>query len=154
MNDLYKSYATITQEMKTLAPVAICHGNNLQELLEQVPDLPGVYVIRQGDQVIHIGSSGRIQMDGSRNGSTIRRRLRYASTPFRLGADQIHFQPQGDSIANRPVAYLSSVPLSQLSIDCYVCQPQSRWIPSTLQSILLQGYLNQFRSLPVGNLKV
>jgi hypothetical protein len=151
MSDLYKTFQTLIHEMKTVARSISCKANNLEDLLQQLPTEPGVFIVRHGDITLHIGSVGRNTNKGIHAGGTIRGKIRYSKSPIHFQADKLLYKPQGDLL--QPSAYLLSAPLSEVSIICYINESTSRWLPSTLQSLLIQGHLNQYSHLPVGNLR-
>jgi hypothetical protein len=151
MSDIYKSFQTLIHEMKTVARSISCKANNLEDLLQQLPDEAGVFLIQHGNVTLHVGRVSKAVNKGIQVGGTIRGKIRYSKTPFHFKGDQLHYKPMGDLV--NPSAYVFSVPLSEVSVTCFICEPGSRLMPSTLQTLLLQGHLNQFSNLPTCNLR-
>lgn len=151
MSDLYKSFQTLVHELKTVARSVTCRANTLEDLLLQLPSDAGVFLIQHGNVTLHVGSVSKAVKNGVQVGGTIRGKIRYSKTPFHFRGDQMHYKPQGDVV--NPAAYLFSMPISEVSVTCFICEPGSRLMPSTLQTLLLQGHLNQYSNLPTCNLR-
>jgi len=128
-------------------------GQNANEILAEVPDFPGVYVISPifgQRRPIYIGSSGKISRDLATSKSTMRGRLRGANTPYKFDGEEFHFGPTSSGVP--PAGYTSMLKVRDLKVTCL--QTPANIAPATLEALLLQGCIHDFGDLPVANQKL
>ena len=153
MMSLSSGFADHLQEASQAFHASEHIGQNANELLDDVPDLPGVYVISPTSgqsQPIYIGSSGKISRGLVVSKSTIRNRLRGAKTPYKFDGEEFLFGPTSAGVT--PAGYTSMLKVRDLKVTCL--QTPAHIAPATLEALLLQGCILDFGDLPVANQKL
>ena len=153
MKSFSTGYADHLQEASQAFHASEHIGQNANELLDDVPDLPGVYVISPTygqSQPIYIGSSGKISRGLVVSKSTIRNRLRGAKTPYKFYGEEFLFGPT--STGDSPAEYENSLKVRGLKVTCL--QTPANIAPAALEALLLQGCIHDFGDLPVANQKL
>jgi len=122
-------------------------------LLNGLPNNPGVYIIKRGNEVIYIGSSGKLNRDGEYSKSVIRNRLRYSSTPYKFEGLVLKYNPSTTGVP--PEGYYNESLIKDLEITCiYFNQESDKLAPSALEHLLIQSFINEFGVLPEINQKI
>ena len=153
MNSLLTGYSDHLQEAVATLRASEHLGQSANEILADVPDFPGVYVISpiSGQRrPIYIGSSGKISRDLAASKSTMRGRLRGANTPYKFDGEGFHFGPTSTGVP--PVGYASKLKVRDLKVTCL--QTPANIAPAALEALLLQGCIHDFGDLPVANQKL
>lgn len=128
-------------------------GQNANEILADVPDFLGVYVISpiSGQRrPIYIGSSGKISRGLVVSKSTIRNRLRGAKTPYKFDGEEFLFGPTSTGVPS--TGFASMLKMRDLKVTCL--QTPTNIAPAALEALLLQGCIHDFGDLPVANQKL
>ena len=130
-------------------------GNTLFELLKRFKNNgPGVYVIWSSDMnlPVYIGSSGKISRGMQVSSNTVRKRLFYANTPYHFNRKKHIFQFSPTTSGVPPAGYKDQILIRDIKIDVFIT-PESI-APSVLEHLLIQGFINQHRDLPLANQKI
>lgn len=139
-----------SQAFKTTTHQAL----SVHDLVRQLPANKGVYVIHiQGViRPIYIGSAGKINRNMTEGNSTVKSRLRYSSTPYHFDHvdDCLSYGPTTASVP--PEGYSFSSPVAEIEIK--VIQTPTGIAPSALEHMLIQGFINEYRDLPLINQKI
>ena len=150
MYSLSTGYSDHLQEAVKTFRASEHFGQNANQLLADVPALPGVYVISAIAALhrpIYIGSSGKISRGLAVNAATMRRRLRGAKTPYKFDREEFLFGPTSTGVP--PSGYTSAFKVRDLKVTCL--QTPANIAPAALEALLLQGCINDFGELPVAN---
>jgi hypothetical protein len=153
MYSLSTGYSDHLQEAMNSFQVSVHVGQHAEELLDGVPNVPGVYVISAIAALhrpIYIGCSGKISRGLAVNAATMRRRLRGAKTPYKFDGDEFHFGPTSTGVP--PSGYTSAFKVRDLKVTCL--QTPANIAPAALEALLLQGCVHDFGDLPVANQKL
>jgi hypothetical protein len=158
---LLVSYQTAFQESghhHVVANHATCTG-----LLGALPALPGVYLIRDttSDRLLYIGCTGKISRNrnniAARNKGTLRGRMgRWTPYSFKFNPNHfsycVNYAPGTTARGpNQVISYNHKIAVANISIEAFAFDAAMPLSPSVLEHLLLQGFLNQFGSLPVCN---
>ena len=127
-------------------------GQTKMTLLENIPQAHGIYIIykREGDHPLYIGCSGKIGHNLVISGSTMRSRLRGATTPYNFADNEFSYGPT--TADTRPAGYDSNIPLNEIWIECL--QTPAGVAPVFLESLLIQGFIHQYGDLPAANQRI
>ncbi len=152
MSELNQTFAELFAKYREIYPITVNHGGDRSGILKNVPKGAGVYVIaRQSDlaKPLYIGSSGKVSKGLKASPSNIYKRLMYASTPYKFDGTQLHYGPTTATVP--PHGYTDSADLNELQITCFKLPAST--IPSALEHLLIQGFVNEFGDLPLVNQK-
>jgi hypothetical protein len=103
-------------------------------------------------RLIYIGSSGKVLRALALNGSSVRQRLFGANTPYYFDGNQDLLRYGPTSAKVPPSGYLYSMAIGDLQVE--VIETPDDVAPTALEHIILQGYMNQYRTLPDINQKM
>ena len=133
------------------------------------PKDPGVYVVwkisanptpNESAQVVYIGMTGKFNTAGkcAPKQGLHHRRIRWTPYCFAEKGEQANnfcFGPKYEKGESRDKApkngYDTCLPINNIRVDCFVFNRDWPMAPSFLEALLLQGYLEQYESLPAGN---
>lgn len=124
------------------------------------PSNPGVYLVWEAESLIYIGMTGKVQKSEDKcelppKGSGLRDRLaRWDPYCF----DE-QYQVFRYGLARRApskktaleIGYETEVQITNIRVDCFKYLRSENKAPALLESILLQGFINQYDQLPVVN---
>ena len=144
--------------------LTVC-GQTPNDVKTGLPKLPGVYLIwHKGvcGTVIYIGCTGKLsRIAGTKlhtGGGTLNQRTtRWTPYFFDPTRQSFRYGPlKANNAAQRQIrlndnAYAHSVPLSEITVECFTFNPIETKAPSVLEHILLQGYVNTTGTLPPAN---
>lgn len=126
----------------------------------QWPRDNGIYIVWQTpppSEVLYIGMTGKFSQAGTMAGPGLKaRKARWMPYRFDETVEAFCFGPKyakGENKQKGPpkAGYSKSIPIPNISIDCFKYDTTSRMAPALLESLLLQGYLMQFGRLPLAN---
>ena len=129
----------------------------LNQLIKSIglENITGVYIIKEDNNIVYIGSSGKyIKVKGElkkpKNGNGIGGRLIRSSTPYSFLIDQNKLGYQKNSNDNCKVSgnYTEFIPMKKLSIDIINYKSLSS---SFIEHVLLQTYLDEKNTIPLIN---
>ena len=129
----------------------------LNQLIKSIglENITGVYIIKEDNNIVYIGSSGKyIKVKGElkkpKNGNGIGGRLIRSSTPYSFLIDQNKLGYRKDSKDNRKVSknYTKFISLNKLSIDIIKSGNLSS---SFIEHVMLQTYLDENDTIPLIN---
>lgn len=155
MSELTKTFTELFENYSEHFSLQQFEGTSRSELMKKVPSrMHGVYTywIKNSRKPLYIGCAGKISKGGVLGGNTIKQRIFGASTPYHFSktSDFLLYDPTTATVP--PAGYESKVPLSNLLLK--VIAITNLTAPAVLEHLLLQGYINEFGSLPDANQKV
>ncbi|MFN1835274.1 hypothetical protein AB2B38_008430 [Balneola sp. MJW-20] len=154
--DLVKNYSELIVNLKSKFKNATIEASSRRIFLSEIGKFPGVYIISKETEVIYIGSSGKLDSDLNFGTSNVRSRISNSYTPYKLYGEDFLFNPVGKiKGTNKPEKYLDKYLLQELEFTCFDLTPDEHVIiPSALEHLLIQSYINELHRLPIVNQKI
>lgn len=151
MSELFKSFSELFESYSQVFELQEYSGSNRTELMKQVPTSGrGVYTywVKGANYPIYIGCSGKITQDGQLSGSTIKKRIFSANTPYHISSkeDCLYYLPTSSGVP--PKGYNAKLDLENLLIKIII---SDKVAPKALEHLLLQAFVNEFSCLPKAN---
>jgi len=125
------------------------------------PQTRGVYVIWKASSnekhVVYIGMTGKVSSNGMLSGKQTLsdRKTRWSPYKFDNKFNEFKFAPLYERHESRNSApskgYKNSISIASITIDCFLFDANEKLAPTFLESLLLQGFLLQFETLPPAN---
>ncbi|MFT6207066.1 MAG: hypothetical protein ACJA0T_000970 [Colwellia sp.] len=155
MNELSKTFSELFECYSKQFKFEIHTGSSRAEFMKSVStQTRGVYSVwlRDSDRPIYIGCAGKISKKGELTGNTIKTRMFQANTPYHFSktSDDYFFGPTTATVP--PKGYDSAYPIKDLIIKLIIITNNTA--PAALEHILLQGFANEYASLPQANQKL
>lgn len=155
MNELQLSFDELFEQYQHQFPLMTFTASSRAEFMQIVPtQLRGVYSYWKKDATrpFYIGCAGKVGKDGRLSGNTIKARMFQANTPyhFKKEANTLCFGPTTAGVP--PAGYVHSIDMSDIVIRALIIEDNTA--PAALEHILIQGYVNQYHSLPQANQKL
>lgn len=151
--DLFKTYTELFRSYSEQVSTTRHSAGNRNELMSSLPKSAGVYIIvRKGSPTpIYIGSAGKIRREAARAVRTVKARLSGAYTPYKFATDShiLRYSPVGEVASKPPQSYEHEIPLGEITI--IVMATDDALAPAALEYTLIQGFINEFRALPLIN---
>ncbi len=155
MNDLFRNFSELFSEYSKNFGVKEYVGTDRAQLMQQVPSVGrGVYTywVKGAKRPIYIGCSGKVSANGDLSGSTVKKRIFSASTPYHISRTESYLFYSPTSAGVPPDGYNSKIQLSELSIK--IIMVSDKIAPAALEHSLLQGFINEYGCLPEANQKL
>lgn len=155
--DLFYEFDALLSVYSKKIPNKVINASIRADILRNMESFPGVYVIIHDKEIIYIGSSGKVDRSLKLSASTVKSRLTNSYTPYTISDDKFKFSPSGKiKGSNRPEGYTHEIALSKLTLLVFDLTPNNNQViaPSTLEHILIQSFMNQYKKLPKANQKI
>jgi hypothetical protein len=101
---------------------------------------------------LYIGSSGKVEKGLALSGQKVRQRLFGSSTPYHFDTVARVFQYGPTTSGVPPAGYNHAINLADIRIS--IIATPNNIAPTTLEHLLIQGYINQHGDLPEANQKI
>ncbi len=140
--DLNKQFKDISKILtKTHSTIS-----NRKELLKALDNEPGVYLFFEQDELVYVGSSGKYRNYIGYSDQGVKGRIQNAKIPYTISENSIQF----DRVKKQEkYVYSKSILFENLKLRIlYIDKDMVDILPVALESMLIQSYFNEKKSLP------
>lgn len=155
MNELSQKFSDLFKYYSDFFKLDKYTGCSRAELMDKVStNKRGVYSYWVKGELfpIYIGCAGKVSVDGALSGNTVRTRIFSANTPYHFSKDTNYLLYNPTTAGVPPEGYKDKIAIECITIK--IISINDTTAPAALEHLLLQGFINEYGTLPLANQKV